>query len=58
MQLWIKVEILELCLDYENQLKLANRKIKNVGTCTITAIVHKDKVYVAKARGSQGISIF
>ncbi len=42
---------------YEEQLKLGNKKIKNVGTCAITAIVFNDKVYVGNAGDSQGIFI-
>jgi len=36
---------------------MGNKKIKNVGTCGITAIVHNDRVYVGNSGDSQGIFI-
>lgn len=36
---------------------MGNKKIKNVGTCGITAIVHNDKVYVGNSGDSQGMFI-
>ena len=42
---------------YQQQIKLGNKKIKNVGTCAITAVVHNDKVYVGNSGDSQAIFI-
>jgi serine/threonine protein phosphatase PrpC len=42
---------------YEEQIKIGNKKIKNVGTCGITAIVHNDRVYVGNSGDSQGIFV-
>lgn len=42
---------------YEQQVKKGNKKIRNVGTCGITAIVHNDKVYVGNSGDSQAIFI-
>jgi serine/threonine protein phosphatase PrpC len=36
---------------------MGNKKIRNAGTCAITAIVHNDKVYVGNAGDSQAIFI-
>ena len=38
-------------------MKLGNKKIKNVGACGITAIVHNDKVYVGNAGDSQAMFV-
>ncbi len=40
---------------YEKQVKMGNKKIRNVGTCAITAVVHADKIYLANAGDSQAI---
>jgi serine/threonine protein phosphatase PrpC len=42
---------------YEQQLKIGNKKIRSVGTCGITAIVHNDKVYVGNSGDSMGMFI-
>lgn len=34
---------------------MGNKKIRNVGTCAITAVVHADKIYLANAGDSQAI---
>jgi serine/threonine protein phosphatase PrpC len=36
---------------------MGNKKIRSVGTCGITAIVHNDKIYVGNAGDSQAIFI-
>ena len=36
---------------------MGNKKIRNVGTCGITAIIHNDKVYVGTAGDSQAIFV-
>ena len=36
---------------------MGNRKIRNVGTCGITAVIHNDKVYVGNAGDSQAIFV-
>lgn len=36
---------------------MGNKKIRNVGTCGITAIIHNDRVYVGNAGDSQAIFI-
>lgn len=38
-------------------MKLGNKKLKNVGTCAITAVVHNDRVYVGNSGDSQAIFI-
>jgi pyruvate dehydrogenase phosphatase len=40
---------------YEQQLKLGNKRIRSVGSCAITAVVHNDKVYLANSGDSQAI---
>jgi pyruvate dehydrogenase phosphatase len=40
---------------YEQQLKLGNKRIRSVGTCAITAVVHNDFVYLANAGDSQAV---
>lgn len=42
---------------YRQQVKMGNKKIRNVGTCGITAIVHNDKVYVGNAGDSQAMFV-
>lgn len=36
---------------------MGNKKIRSVGTCGITAIIHNDKVYVGNAGDSQAVFI-
>lgn len=42
---------------YQQHLKIGNSKIRSVGTCGITAIVHNDRVYLGNAGDSQAIFI-
>lgn len=42
---------------YEHQIKIGNKKIRNVGTCGITAVVHNDRVYVGNSGDSQAVFI-
>lgn len=42
---------------YLEQLKLRNKKIKRIGTCAITVIIAKNKIYVANCGDSQAIAI-
>lgn len=42
---------------YEQQLKMGNKRIRNVGACGITAIVYNDKVFVGNSGDSQAIFI-
>lgn len=36
---------------------MGNKKLRSVGTCGITAIVHNDKVYIGNAGDSQAVFI-
>ncbi len=36
---------------------MGNKKMRTVGTCGITAIIHNDRVYVGNAGDSQAIFI-
>jgi serine/threonine protein phosphatase PrpC len=36
---------------------LGNKRLRNVGTCGITAIVHNDRVYVGNSGDSMGMFI-
>lgn len=40
---------------YEQQLKMGNKRIRSVGTCALTAVVHNDFVYLANAGDSQAV---
>jgi serine/threonine protein phosphatase PrpC len=36
---------------------LNNRKIKNTGTCALTIIIYKNKIYVANSGDSEAIAV-
>ena len=42
---------------YKEQVRLRNKKIKHVGSCALTLLLHKNRVYVANSGDSQAIII-
>ena len=40
---------------YQEQMNLQNKKLKNLGTCALTLLIHDHKIYIANCGDSQAI---